>query len=93
MLVQVPVQTVSPSWFVERLSKTKNCSPPRSETSLTSTSVAISSPATTGGPQTNYWPPWTMREKSMPTSGSKSAGAIARPPNTTANIGGATTSA
>src|SRR5512132_3051838 len=93
MLVQVAAQSVSPSWFVERLSKTKNCSPPRSETSLTSTSVAISSPATIGGPHTNSWPPWTMREKSMPTSGSKSAGAIARPPNTTANIGGATTSA
>src|SRR3954453_14422225 len=93
MLVQVPGHTVSPFWFVERLSKTKNRSPPRSATSLTSTSVAISSPATTGGPHTNSWPPWTMREKSMPTSGSKSAGAIARPPNTTANIGGATTSA
>ena len=43
----------------------------------TSTSVRISSPATTSGPHSNCWPPWTMSAKSMPTSGSKIAGAMA----------------
>ena len=41
---------------------------------FTVTVVVISSPATTSGPQANSWPPWTIRAKSMPTSGSNSAG-------------------
>jgi hypothetical protein len=44
---------------------------------LTVTVVVISSPATTSGPQRNSWEPCTIRAKSMPTSGSKMAGAIA----------------
>ena len=77
MFVQVPAQTVSPSWFVDLVSKTKNPLPPRSQMSLTDASVVISSPATTSAPQRNSWPPCTIRAKSMPTSGSKIAGAIA----------------
>ncbi len=55
--------------------------------------VLISSPATTTGPHSNSCPAWSMLAKLIPTSGSNSAGVIARPAYTTANIGGATTSA
>ena len=46
--------------------------------SLTVAVVVISSPATTGAPHANSWPPWTIIAKLIPTSGSKIAGAIAR---------------
>ena len=57
----------------------KNFRPPRSEVSVCSASVVISSPATTGLCQTNSCAPWTMFAKSIPTSGSISAGQIAWP--------------
>src|ERR1700729_143300 len=61
--------------------------------SLTVIVVSISSPATTTTPQSKSWLAWSMLGKSIPSSGSNSAGQSARPPYTTANIGGATTSA
>jgi hypothetical protein len=61
----------------ERDSNTKKPMPARSETLATSTSVVISSPATTSGPQVNSCSPWTMRARSIPTSGSKNAGRTA----------------
>ncbi len=93
MFVQVPVHTVSPRWFSDTDSNTKNAISPRSEMALTVVVVVISSPATTGGPQTNSWAPWTIMAKLMPTSGSNRAGATDRLAYTTANIGGATRSA
>jgi hypothetical protein len=93
MLVQVPTHTTAPDWLRDSVSNTKKPMPPRSETSATAAVVVISSPATMSGPQRNSWLPWTMWAKSIPTSGSNRAGMIARAVNTTANIGGATTSA
>src|SRR5215217_7543441 len=79
MFVHRPSQTSSPRWFTEREVNTKNFSPRRSEVSSCSTSVVISSPATTGSCQVNACAPWTMRAKSIPTSGSTTAGQIAGP--------------
>ena len=45
--------------------------------SLSVATVVIVSPAQTGSPQTNSWPPWTIIAKFMPTSGSKIAGRTA----------------
>ena len=46
--------------------------------SLTVVVVVISSPATTTRSQRNSWRPWTSIAKTIPTSGSNSAGVIAR---------------
>src|SRR5205085_6803885 len=61
--------------------------------SLTDVVVVISSPATTSGPHSNTWPPWTIIAKLRPMSGSKIGGPTDGALYTTANIGGATTSA
>src|SRR3954447_13378376 len=79
MLVQMPTHTVSASWFVDTDWNVKNPSGPRRLMSLTETSVVTSSPAITSGPQSNSWPPCTRWAKSMPSSGSNSAGPSATP--------------
>ena len=60
--------------------------------SLTLASVVIVSPAQTGSPQSNSWPPCTIITKLMPTSGSRIAGPDRAGRVDDANIGGATTS-
>ena len=45
--------------------------------SLTLAVVVISSPATTGGPHSNSWPPWTIIAKLSSISGSKIGGPTA----------------
>jgi hypothetical protein len=65
--------------LTERVVNTKNFRPPRSEVSSCAASVVISSPATTGACHVKACPPWTMRAKSIPTSGSRIAGPIAGP--------------
>ena len=39
--------------------------------------VVITSPAQTGSPHSNSWPPWTIVGRLIPTSGSRMAGPIA----------------
>ena len=63
------------------------------ELPFTREAVEISSPATTGGPHSNSCPPCTIIAKLSSISGSKIGGPTDGALYTTANIGGATTSA
>src|SRR5919107_2049259 len=79
MLVHVPAHTVWPSWLTDTVSNVKKPSGPREEMSFTDSVVVTSSPAITRGPHSNCWPPCTRRAKSIPSSGSNSAGPSAGP--------------